>query len=811
MLKRVEERVLELGDVGRCLLPYLLPEDMSRNISSGDDFHYVSMLASKDRMRAAAYSVLVCDFTTQVVLTRLELLKLLPVGRIVDGVKSAHHSGDIYDAEKNKWRTNLKSHPGATNKVNVYFSEIMMELKRKDRMCWEQIVGEQWRLSGLYDDQCSALVLYQQAIVGEFGHLSLDIATALLHDPITAKAFSTVIKSLGLNGTSYGSMLCESNALQGRAVGSVDMDKEVMYRLDELRVADKVVSFSNEALRVAVRKVISAELSRDVHFPAVEEYWSKRWLWCVNGAHGNALGRLRKEYKTNFRKRMHRRVFAENLEHEPITRWDGSTFFTMSEKLEHGKTRAIFGGDSVSYFCFDHLLRVVEKNWRGRRVVLDPGRGGSVGMVERVEKLKGAWHVMLDYDDFNSQHTLDAQAIVIEELVGLSGYDFDLGYKLVDSIYNQFVVIDGKPTKLFGTLMSGHRATSIINSVLNLAYIMCAAPEIETMRSIHVGDDIYIKTDTASEAASILSKVSKSGVRMNPLKQSVGTHTAEFLRHASGRSGSYGYVTRSISSVVSGNWESEMRLNAEEFVNSVLQSSWTIMNRSRTECASLMARSMNRVTGIGLSLCRAALIGRASINGSPVRAQGWVVPTVRLKVGRVLEGRGRLGDEVKALGGKDYATSAYQRLHISPVEVMAVKQTGIDLNETMLESSYKKTLIDRNTEPSMLATVSYTGDVWRPVSGEDFMKVRSEREVRGVLVQYPILQLLRDRLTVSDVRKLLRLVGLTCTQGWDVMTFAFGPSERHRVWVVGSIPYADLRSLCMDRERCVYTIRQRYF
>ncbi len=37
--------------------------------------------------------------------------------------------------------------------------------------------------------------------------------------------------------------------------------------------------------------------------------------------------------------------------------------------------------------------------------------------------------------------------------------------------------------------MSGHRATTFINTVLNEAYILCAVPKVEEYR-LHVGDDV---------------------------------------------------------------------------------------------------------------------------------------------------------------------------------------------------------------------------------------------------------------------------------------------------------------------------------
>lgn len=79
---------------------------------------------------------------------------------------------------------------------------------------------------------------------------------------------------------------------------------------------------------------------------------------------------------------------------------------------------------------------------------------------------------MLDYDDYNARHPLEYQQMVIEELVAHSGYDPVLGQRLADSFNNMYLFRPDtrEPQQLKGTLMSGHRATTFINSVLNYAY-----------------------------------------------------------------------------------------------------------------------------------------------------------------------------------------------------------------------------------------------------------------------------------------------------------------------------------------------------
>ncbi len=96
----------------------------------------------------------------------------------------------------------------------------------------------------------------------------------------------------------------------------------------------------------------------------------------------------------------------------------------------------------------------------------------------------------MDYEDFNSAHTIDAQKIVVEELfVGLEPKWHNW---LIDS-FDDIKVRDlqGEWRRVNGTLMSGHRMTSVINTILNAAYIRLVLGDELYLRihSEHVGDD----------------------------------------------------------------------------------------------------------------------------------------------------------------------------------------------------------------------------------------------------------------------------------------------------------------------------------
>ncbi|CEF60581.1 RNA-directed RNA polymerase, luteovirus family-containing protein [Strongyloides ratti] len=127
-------------------------------------------------------------------------------------------------------------------------------------------------------------------------------------------------------------------------------------------------------------------------------------------------------------------------------------YITTSSKLETGKTRLLLASDT--------------------RILLDPGKSVSCYVVDRVKQLSGRVNIMLDYDDFNSQHSLFAQHVVIDEVCKYVRYNEHNGKRLVDSFNHIYVYCKEKCLgKARYGLMSGHRGITFLNSILNVAYI----------------------------------------------------------------------------------------------------------------------------------------------------------------------------------------------------------------------------------------------------------------------------------------------------------------------------------------------------
>jgi hypothetical protein len=690
----------------------------------------------------------------------------------------------------------LKGHAGARNKVNIYASEVLASIRAEySHLCVEVESLLVRSVYEMYDDQAAAWLMFTAVLSKYVSSQPARLAYRAVMDPKGCKQLTTVLKALGLNSTQLGAVFCEAQCLQGRGVGEVDLMAEAGYRVSD-SVTEKVVDVDETALRSAIRHILERELrGTEVEFEDPEVYWSRRWVWCVNGAHGRALEQHEAKWAVStIEKRIHRKVFSENTKLNPVLEWSGVSYFSASQKLESGKSRALFAGDSATYVAFNHLLSPVEKAWRGERCILDPGKDGMAGMVRRVQRLRSgaSVNVMLDYDDFNSQHTLRSMQIVFEELCALTRYPEALAAKIVKSFVRGRVFVGGVDMGYSkGTLMSGHRATSFINTVLNEAYIAVAAPMLYECKSMHVGDDVFIAAHDMAQAAALLDAIGKSEFRLNPMKQSVGVHTAEFLRLAMGETCARGYVCRSIAAVVCGNWVSEMKLGPLEGLQMMVRASWSLMARSGDQGAyNLLSRSCVRISRIKREHALALLSGRVALGDGPCLRAGTARRSLRVDQ-RLCD------DDVDSKWQQSvraYATEAYLSNHVTPVEASALAYVEMAPKKVMVNASYKKTLASRGVFGSVCEGVTVLGESMSELQGaitvEDALSVRPDK---GVLSGYPLVQLARHGLKDSMLRNLVNMVGGD-SQAIDIRREAFG-SESRGVVVDGWLPYGDACTL----------------
>ncbi|GHN03311.1 RNA dependent RNA polymerase [viral metagenome] len=594
------------------------------------------------------------------------------------------------------WVAPLKGHPGARTKVNLFLADVLKDARKYFPTSYKALPAVFVNLLGANNDEVTGWVSWF-VLAHTFMPRAAELMVSLRTMGSLVKDISTAVKSLGLNSTREGAMICEMVSLAGRGAVPGNADLDVSTRVSQkLFLRDKAAVMDKEKLREAVRLVIREELVREPKWQDKDDYWSKRWLYTKSGSHTRHIEDVMYGDRLDLPPQPTRREFAEGVEENIIAEGEPAVYAGLSWKLEQGKTRAIYGCDTRSYFTFDYLLGPVEKCWANKRTLLNPGLRAQADLYEDLAS-KGPSFYMLDFDDYNSQHELEAMKIVIEEAcAGAPKEVLDWAVASWDNMWVRWVSdATGKLEKkrMVGTLPSGHRATTFINTILNTAYVrMVVGEAFDKVGSLHAGDDVVMWGDS-EDISECINCVERSVLRVNRSKQSAGSVSGEFLRAAFCSSGARGYAARAISSAVSGNWVTEDKISPRSYVDNFTRLAWTVANRSgvRNAGALFVSSLRRRVPGLAhkaYDVCT----NRVSVGGSPI----WTdTPTQWTKLD--VEGGTELREKVD-LGLPSCATDAYLHNH---VDIKLLKEAGVtpgSLRALMLKASYKPRGIKGSSE-----------------------------------------------------------------------------------------------------------------
>lgn len=797
----VASRVQQLGILGAYLRTLLDSAGgvIEYDASTGDVVAIKEMASSREicGLTKVAASMLCLRTPVQVKLSNDTVLALATLG----GRGLPEKPTLNLDTRDDRKLFPLKGDAQAATKVNVFFRDVWADVNRHYPEQAREIRSLSGHMQGFYNDRASGVVMYA-ALGAAASGLPVRVFWHAAVDPEFAKALNNVLKACGAGQSRLAVLLLECVGLLGRGVGDLDLTEEAAYRCVE-GCNGKVVDCDGHKLRSAIRHVMNEELGGSSQpWTAIDtsEYFSRRWLGTVNGSHNKSvhgkfgIPELPPRLKNM---QLHRRVGAEVMTVDPLPAWDGSVRVGVSAKLEPGKRRALFACDTVSYMAFDCVLEQVEARWAGKRVILNPGAGGNTGICARVKAAMAGMKcaVMLDYDDFNSQHSLAAQAMVIEE--ACRPFECELTRKCVASFQAMDISLGGSVIgRAKGTLMSGHRATSFINSVLNAAYLRLICGEMwDRVSSLHVGDDVFVGVRTVADGERLVSQARLSNFSFNPIKQSYGTYSTEFLRMAGDGRNFRGYLARAVAAVVAGNWTNDVRLGEGDAATMYAQMGWTLVNRSGHESAGLLLGSTarRRCVGVSGSVLDDVLRGRASVSGSPVRAGH-----TNYQCYGVVATKTELGDKGKLKGLPDNATKQYLSTHATPVELEAVGLVGADIKRLMLEASYNKSLLS-----SGAAVLDYrwvNRGRWVPTGRPmAYTECMSAAKTECVLDAYPLIRLVAAGLSRRDVEYLCKLVGVQATEK-DYRALRGELSSP--VAVVGWMPFSDALSAARRAEAC---------
>jgi hypothetical protein len=237
-----------------------------------------------------------------------------------------------------------------------------------------------------------------------------------------------------------------------------------------------------------------------------------------------------------------------------------------SEKYEWAKNRAIYGTDLTSYLLTDFCMPAVEE---ALSHVFPVGRKANETYVKQRVDLAAPGGVPLcfDFEDFNSQHSLDSQYEVVAAFADVycSSMHEDqreaIAWVLRSILTQRVEGVDNYRTT--GTLLSGWRLTTLVNTVLNRAYLELAGCMEHVRDSVHNGDDVLAYTYSVADAVAVMDKAARYGIRAQPAKCAIGG-LQEFLRVDRAATVPTGaqYLTRACATAVHARTESNVPENA---------------------------------------------------------------------------------------------------------------------------------------------------------------------------------------------------------------------------------------------------------
>nr|AMB17467.1 RNA-dependent RNA polymerase [Delisea pulchra totivirus IndA] len=393
----------------------------------------------------------------------------------------------------------------------------------------------------------------------------------------------------------------ELNVLVNRGIGSVDWETERKHRL-----RPDLVNITAEQVYKAATQIFRG---RDVgryryRSESWSAFWERRWAQTPRGSvHSQYLDDDKYVDKTSrvtrnkqlTVTRMPQLGASYFLNREPeIVAWP-------STKYEWGKQRAIYGTDLTSYLLTDFSMSNVEKSLPRDFPVGELANEKYV--AERIDlAATDGIAFCFDYEDFNSQHSLTAQKAVIDAFADLywseASPEQRQSLEWVAMAHLRQTVKDSErgDYTIRGTLLSGNRLTTLINTVLNKVYLDKAGLGDHAITAVHNGDDVLAYTHTVHDAVLLLKKAEALGIRAQPAKCVIGG-IHEFLRvdrRAGGGVGSQ-YLTRACATATHARTES----NEPVALRAVLEANHTRLTElgSRTDEKEYAERLLKRANG----------------------------------------------------------------------------------------------------------------------------------------------------------------------------------------------------------------------
>lgn len=396
------------------------------------------------------------------------------------------------------------------------------------------------------------------------------------------KELSTPMKSMHVASICDYSQLFELTALINRGVGEIDWVAEKKNRIRPDVVKVKPADVYREACNVFK---MGMEQGYRYQTMDMQKYIKARWEWVPTGSVHSQYVKDQPYIKKAYR---HRNKFVT------LNKMDRAHIMSMfdrkpevqawtSTKFEWAKKRAIYGVDLTSTVVTNFAMYRCEEVLKHKFPI---GEESAADRVHRRLKmmLTGAESFCYDFDDFNAQHSTDSmKAVLIAYLDMFRNRMSDEQVRAMEwvimSVENMIVNNnEANPPqryKIRGTLLSGWRLTTFMNTVLNYVYFKIAgAFDVSgVVDSVHNGDDVLVSIRNLKAAVHVHSRMAAINARAQATKCNVFS-IGEFLRveHKVDKEEGLGaqYLTRGMATLAHSRIESQAPVRVVDAVKAMV-------------------------------------------------------------------------------------------------------------------------------------------------------------------------------------------------------------------------------------------------
>lgn len=372
----------------------------------------------------------------------------------------------------------------------------------------------------------------------------------------SAKLVSVRLKSIQHSVMWDLTPLFEMDVLINRGYGTVDWEAEKANRTINIRTTNHTYT---EIYRAAHSLFTTAcnegRLPRKIEW---SDFWARRWEWAAAGA---VHSQHREDQKYIHRERVKRTKWhtLSAMSTVGFDHWSSrkpATLAWPSTKYEWGKQRAIYGVDLTNYVLATY-------GFCGAEDVLPAccplGSNVNEETIRKLVKTTVANKApyCLDFDDFNSQHSTSSMRAVLDAYLAafnrhLTQEQVEAGMWVSAALEDMRIMLGPNASEYYrarGTLLSGWRLTTFVNTVLNYIYVHIAAVGLDTP-TLHSGDDVLVGVDTFAQSRAIEDRLRERGCRLQPSKCFLNG-LCEFLRvdHSAGGGDGGQYLTRAVSTL----------------------------------------------------------------------------------------------------------------------------------------------------------------------------------------------------------------------------------------------------------------------